>query len=153
MKLHGGRFADPAELSPEREAEMRRVVDRVTRWSANRSDVVGLLLVGSCARGAARPDSDVDLVLLSTAADRYAGDEAWTGEMSLGEVLRVQAWGPVTEWRYATASGLEVEVGVGSPRWARTDPVDAGTRRVVTDGARPLYDPAGILGALMRACA
>ncbi|WP_406010148.1 hypothetical protein OG440_31650 [Streptomyces sp. NBC_00637] len=51
-----------------------------------------------------------------------------------------------------TASGLEVEVGVGSARWARTDPVDEGTRRLVTDGARPLYDPAGILGALIRAC-
>ncbi|MGW2051241.1 nucleotidyltransferase domain-containing protein [Streptomyces sp. NPDC001858] len=153
MKLHGGRFADQAGVSPAREAEMRQVVDRVTRWCANRSDVVGLLLVGSCARGAARPDSDVDLVLLSTALDRYVDDEVWRRELSLGEVIRVQEWGPVTEWRYVTASGLEVEVGVGAPRWARTDPVDAGTRRVVTDGARPLYDPAGILGALIRACA
>ncbi|WP_327313710.1 nucleotidyltransferase domain-containing protein [Streptomyces sp. NBC_01235] len=153
MKQHGGRFADPARVSSEREAEMRQVVDRVTRWSANRSEVIGLLLVGSCARGAARPDSDVDLVLLSTATARYADDDAWTRELSLGELVRVQAWGPITEWRHVTASGLEVEVGVGSPDWARTDPVDVGTRRVVMDGARPLYDPAGILGALIQACA
>jgi uncharacterized protein len=153
MEQHGGRFADPARVSSEREAEMRQVVDRVTRWSANRSDVIGLLLVGSCARGAARPDSDVDLVLLSTATARYADGDAWTRELSLGELVRVQAWGPITEWRHVTASGLEVEVGVGSPDWARTDPVDVGTRRVVMDGARPLYDPAGILGALIQACA
>jgi predicted nucleotidyltransferase len=153
MKLHEDRFADQAGVSPEREAEMRQVMDRVTRWSANRSDVVGLLLVGSCARGAARPDSDVDLVLLSTATARYADGDAWARELSLGELVRVQTWGPVTEWRYVTLSGLEVEVGVASPGWARTDPVDEGTRRVVTDGARPLYDPAGILGALIQACA
>ncbi|SEP85711.1 Predicted nucleotidyltransferase [Streptomyces sp. yr375] len=152
MKLHGGRFADQAGVSPEREAEMLQVVDRVTRWSGNRSDVVGLLLVGSWARGVARPDSDVDLVLLSTAAARYGDDDAWRRELSLGELVRVQEWGAVTEWRYVTGSGLEVEVGVGSPDWARTDPLDAGTRKVVTDGARPLYDPAGILGALIRAC-
>ncbi|MBK3625186.1 nucleotidyltransferase domain-containing protein [Streptomyces sp. MBT49] len=153
MKLHGGHFADPPGVSPTREAEVRRVVDRVTRWAANRSDVVGLLLVGSWAREAARPDSDVDLVVLSTAPAAYAEGDAWTREPALGEVLRVRKWGPVTEWRYVTASGLEVEVGVTAVQWARTDPIDDGTRRVVTDGARPLYDPAGILGALIRACA
>ncbi|MFI5793959.1 nucleotidyltransferase domain-containing protein [Streptomyces sp. NPDC051677] len=152
MKLHGGRVVDAGEASPEREAEMRQVVDRVTRWSANRSDVVGLLLVGSCARGAVRPDSDVDFVLLSTATDRYADDDGWARELSLGALVRVQAWGPITERRYVTDSGLEVEMGVGSPDWARADPVDDGTRRVVTDGARPLYDPAGILRALIQAC-
>ncbi|MER5201011.1 nucleotidyltransferase domain-containing protein [Streptomyces sp. NPDC002755] len=152
MKLHGGQFADPAGVSPEREHEVRRVVDRVTRWAGNRSDVVGLLLVGAVAREAAGPDSDVHLVVLSTVPARYTEDDGWAGELGLGEVVRVGERGPVTEWRYATASGLAVEVGVGSAHWARTDPVDAGTRRVVTGGARPLYDPAGILGALIRAC-
>ncbi|MDR6979583.1 putative nucleotidyltransferase [Streptomyces sp. 3330] len=152
MKLHEGRFADPAGVSPEREAEMRRVVDRLTRWAGNRSDVVGLLLVGSFARGTAGPDSDVNLVVLSTAPARYAQDAGWAREPALGEAIGIRERGSVTAWRYATAAGLEVEVGVGSVRWARTDPVDADTRRAVTDGARPLYDPAGILGALIRAC-
>lgn len=152
MELHGGRFAEPAGVSPEREAEMRRAVDRVTRWAANRSDVVGLLLVGASARGAARPDPDLDLVVLSTTPARYAEDDVWTREPALGEAIRVQGRGPLIAWRCLTGSGLEVEVGVGSAHWARTDPVDAGTRRVVTDGARTLYDPAGILGALIRAC-
>jgi predicted nucleotidyltransferase len=147
------RFTERAGVSPERAAERGSVADRVARWSAKRSDVAGLLLVGSCARGVARPDSDVDLLLLSTTPERYAADDAWLRELSLGEVVRVRAWGPVTEWRHVTASGLEVEVCVGSTAWARTDPVDAGTRRVVTDGARSLHDPSGMLGELIRACA
>ncbi|MEH0468871.1 nucleotidyltransferase domain-containing protein [Streptomyces sp. B21-097] len=152
MKTHGDRFVEEAGVSPQRAAEMSSVMDRVTRWSADRSDVAGLLLVGSCARGEPRSDSDVDLLLLSTTPDRYAADDAWLRELSLGEVVRVRAWGPLTEWRQVTASGLEVEMCVGPTDWARTDPVDAGTRRVVTDGSRPLHDPAGILGALIRAC-
>ncbi|WP_069771480.1 nucleotidyltransferase domain-containing protein [Streptomyces sp. LUP30] len=153
MTAHEDRFVAGAGVSPQRAAEMSSVVDRVTRWSADRSDVAGLLLVGSCARGEARSDSDVDLLLLSTAPGRYAVDDSWLRELSLGEVVRVRAWGPLTEWRHVTASGLEVEMCVGPTAWAKTGPVDAGTRRVVTDGARPLHDPAGILGELIRACA
>jgi hypothetical protein len=44
--------------------------------------------------------------------------------------------------------GLEVEVGIAEPVWAATDPVDPGTRRVVTDGLRILHDPDGRLAAL-----
>ncbi|CAM5240821.1 nucleotidyltransferase domain-containing protein [Streptomyces aurantiogriseus] len=152
MKLRGNQSAGAGGVSVEREAEVREVVDRVTRWARNRSDVAGLLLVGSYARGAARPDSDVDLVLLTTEPSRYAEDDAWVRELALGEVVRVHAWGPVTEWRHVTASGLEIEVGIGPADWARTDPLDAGTRQVVTDGARLLYDPAGMLAGLIRAC-
>ena len=50
-------------VPPERVAETGEIIDRITRWAAGRHDVVGLLLVGSCARNAARPDSDIDLVL------------------------------------------------------------------------------------------
>ena len=58
----------------------------------------------------------------------------------------------MTERRFALPSGLEVEFGVAPPSWAATDPVDEGTRRVVTDGALVLYDPKGILARLLDAC-
>ncbi|MFE6687606.1 nucleotidyltransferase domain-containing protein [Streptomyces sp. NPDC057743] len=137
--------------SPQRAAEMREITGRITHWAAGRLDIVGLLLVGSYARNAARADSDIDLVLLTTDRSRYA-DGSWAEGLALGELVRTRAWGPISERRYALASGLEVEINIGSPHWARTDPVDPGTRRVVTDGARPLHDPAGLLDALIRAC-
>ncbi|WP_432157079.1 nucleotidyltransferase domain-containing protein [Streptomyces sp. bgisy153] len=140
------------DVSPERAGEIGRVCERVTRWAAGRADVVGLLLVGSCARGEARMDSDVDLVLLTTDRARYADGSALGAGLGLGEPVRTRSWGPITEWRYADGSGLEIELGVGSPAWAATDPVDAGTRRVVSGGARALYDPEGILAALIGQC-
>jgi hypothetical protein len=39
-------------------------------------------------------------------------------------------------------------VGIAEPAWAATNPVDPGTRRVVTDGLRILHDPDGRLAAL-----
>ncbi|MGW2748370.1 nucleotidyltransferase domain-containing protein [Streptomyces sp. NPDC001450] len=142
----------PTVLSPERVAEINEIIDRITRWAEGREDIVGLLLVGSCARDAARPDSDIDVVLLTTDESRYLLEDAWAMELGLGELIRTRSWGPITERRHSTASGLEVELGVGSPTWAKTEPVDPGTHRVVTDGARVLHDPAGILSDLLAAC-
>jgi hypothetical protein len=134
----------PPGISPDRVAETEEIIDRVTQWAADRHDVVGLLLVGSCARYAARPDSDIDLVLLTTNRSQYS-DHAWTDDLALGKLIRTQSWGPISERRFATASGLEVEINIGSPDWAQTNPVDPDTRRVVTDGARPLHDPDSVL--------
>jgi predicted nucleotidyltransferase len=142
---------DPAVISPERAAETEDVIHHVTRWAGDRSDIVGLLLVGSCARNAARPDSDIDLILLTRDTTRYS-DLAWADELAVGELIRTQSWGAITERRFVTASGLEVEIGIGRPDWASVNPVDPGTRRVVTDGARILHDPTGILATLLRAC-
>jgi predicted nucleotidyltransferase len=151
MTHRAGQPTDRTGIPRERAAEAREIIDRIARWAADRQDVVGLLLVGSYARDAARPDSDIDIVLLTTDRARYS-DTAWAAGPALGEPVRTRSWGPLTERRHATASGLEVEIGIVSPEWARTDPVDPGTRRVVTDGARPLHDPAGILASLIRAC-
>jgi hypothetical protein len=54
--------------------------------------------------------------------------------------------------RLARPSRLEVELGITARAWVNTDPVDAGTRRVVTDGLRILHDPQAIFAALQKAC-
>jgi hypothetical protein len=95
------------------------------------------------SRDAARPDSDIDLILLARDTTRYS-DLAWADELAIGELIRTQSWGAVTEQRFVTATGLEVEIGIGCPDWASAKPIDPGTRGVVTDGARILHDPAGI---------
>jgi hypothetical protein len=121
----------------------------VTAWAVEHNDVRGVVVVGSWARGAARMDSDVDIVVLTHA---HTAPGPWTRLLD-GPVIRQQAWGPLLEIRILRASGLEVEVGVVPTSWAGTDPVDAGTLRVMTDGHHVSYDPDGTLAALARACA
>ncbi len=124
----------------------------VTDWARQRPDIRGVALVGSWARDTARPDSDVDLVMLTTRPDHYTARADWAIPLGATQIVRTQPWGPLTERRLLLDGGLEVEVGVAQPTWAATNPVDAGTRRVVTDGMRILYDPDQRLAALANAC-
>jgi hypothetical protein len=62
-----------------------------------------------------------------------------------GVLLKTVTWGVITERRLVLTSGLEVEVGIGTPAWASVDPLDGGTRHVVTDGMRRYSTPNGLL--------
>jgi predicted nucleotidyltransferase len=136
------------DASRERSDEVRAIIDTVAAWAAQQGDVRGVVVVGSWARGTARMDSDVDVVVLS---DAHADPGPWTRLLG-GQVIRQQSWGPLREIRVRRGSGLEVEVGVAPVSWAQVDPVDPGTRRVFTEGHRIVYDPDGTLAALAAAC-
>jgi len=73
----------------------------VTRWASRRSDIRGLALVGSHASNRARPDSDLDLLLLATEPKRYLEDTSW-----------VSAFGASVFWlrRLAALGGEEEAV-------------------------------------------
>jgi aminoglycoside phosphotransferase (APT) family kinase protein len=136
---------------PRHAGAVAALLARVPGWAAAHDDVLDVGLCGSWAAARARDDSDVDLVLVTDARAARAADTAWVADL-LGAgaaVGRVQAWGPhLTEVRCALPGGLEVELGLADPAWAATDPVDAGTARVVGDGFVILHDPAGTLAAL-----
>jgi hypothetical protein len=112
--------------------------------------------VGSWARAAAQMDSDLDVIVLTDDPVPFLGGAGWV-ESATGEVapvVRSQAWGPIlTERRVRLASGLEVEIGFTTSQWSATDPVDAGTERVVRDGCQPLFDPDGMFRELLTAVA
>jgi hypothetical protein len=46
-------------------------------------------------------------------------------------------------------SGLEIELCIANLKWAATDPIDEGTKRVVSDGIQVLHDPKGLLNHLV----
>lgn len=119
-------------------------------WAEGEPDVVGVALVGSHARGSARPDSDVDLVILARDPQPYLRDTRWPQRFGPVASCEPEDWGRVTSLRVLYEGGLEVEFGLTTPEWAEL-PVDAGTRRVVRDGMRVLHDPAGLLARLARA--
>jgi predicted nucleotidyltransferase len=138
-------------LTDERLEEYERVVRSVADWANQQRDIVGVAVVGSWARGAARMDSDIDLVILTTEKERYVIADDWV-EPALAldaEVVRRQEWGPVTERRVRLQSGLEVEFGFTAPSWAATAPVDPGTARVISDGCVPLVDHGGYFHQLI----
>jgi len=135
-------------LPAGRREEVARLLDTVRSWAAERPDLHAVALVGSWAREAARADSDVDVVLLTDDPAAYLDDDGWVAAFGATGVVHTQQWGVLTERRVALAGGLEIEFGVTSPEWASTDPPDAGTRDVASDGLVVLYDPEGLLAKL-----
>jgi hypothetical protein len=125
-------------------------LEHLTAWTVTQSDIFAVLLVGSYARSAARTDSDMDIVMITSTPQHYLQNDTWLS--NFGQVTQVQDedWGLVQSRRVFYADGLEVEFGITTPQWANTDPVDDGTRRVISDGARVVYDPGGILASLIQ---
>ncbi|MBM3695129.1 MAG: nucleotidyltransferase domain-containing protein [Actinobacteria bacterium] len=129
------------------------LLDGVAAWAAQCPGVGAVALVGSYAGGRARPDSDVDLVVLATDPAVLLGDRGWLHRFGAPESVAVESWGAVTSLRVHYTDGLEVEWGLAAPLWAAVDPLDPGTARVVAAGLRPLYDPDGLLARLSAAVA
>ena len=125
------------------------ILSGVRSWAASQAGVVGVALVGSHARGEARPDSDVDLVLLCQAPDDLVRDTSWVRGFGEVTAIQVEQWGRVTSLRVYYLDGVEVEFGLTTSEWAEI-PADPGTRNVIAPGMRVLFDRDGALGRLTR---
>jgi predicted nucleotidyltransferase len=121
---------------PERVAEL---ILSVQAWAATRPEVLGVALVGSHARQAATPESDVDLVIVCASPPDLLGRVEWLNLFGTPRRTAREDWGRVTSLRVGYAAGLEVEFAIADRAWASA-PLDAGTRRVIEDGLVVLFD-------------
>ncbi|MBI5300706.1 MAG: nucleotidyltransferase domain-containing protein [Chloroflexi bacterium] len=123
------------------------LLSHLTTWAEQQPDITGVLLVGSYARGTARPDSDVDLVVLTTQPQRYLNSISFAEQFGAISKWQKEAWGKVTSIRVWYRDGLEIEFGITQPAWAK-HPLDAGTRQVISDGMQIVFDRVGSLNWL-----
>ena len=124
-----------------------RFLEDVLRWAEARPDLEGVALLGSHARGQARADSDIDLLLISCDVRPYLDDPSWVE--TFGEVDRTEqeVWGDTRSVRVWYRDGREVEFAIAGPAWAQV-PMDAGKRRLIESGLRVLTDRTGRLSRL-----
>jgi predicted nucleotidyltransferase len=118
-------------------------------WGEQNRSVLGILLVGSHARNAARSDSDVDLVILSNEKDNLISNHAWIETFGISEKILVENFGALTSIRVFYKNDLEIEFGIVSPDWASLNPLDPGTKRVIVDGSRIILDKKNLLKPLL----
>jgi SAM-dependent methyltransferase len=136
-------------MSSQRQDEVQKLLVALPAWARARSDVEAVALVGSWARRTPRADSDVDVVILTNESELYLKDENWAAALGVVRFVNTSPWGQLTERRGLTATGLEIEVGITSPVWANSNPIDSGSWRVASDGLLILFDRTGRLGRLM----
>lgn len=125
-------------------------LDVVTAWAQRQGDILGLLLVGSFARGEARPDSDIDVVVLCENREKYLSDTSWTGIFGVVTKLEKEDWGKAVSLRVFYSGLPEVEFVMVNRDWAAINPVDEGTAGVVKKGAKIFYDPEALLNRLLQ---
>jgi predicted nucleotidyltransferase len=117
---------------------------RVSKWAFTRADVLALAVVGSQARGAATPTSDLDLVLICTDPAQYLQNTDWVSQFGDAAKQQVEAYGLLTSLRVWYRDGPEVEFGLTDERWSAL-PLDEGSRRVIEAGMRVLFEKDQIL--------
>ena len=129
----------------EEEVEMKTIehirdfLDVFVDWASAQADVQGIALVGSYARGAARDDSDIDLVLLTDRPRKYLDELSWPEIFGAVEKQQTEDYGKLSSLRVWYQNGQEVEYGITTPDWSAV-PLDAGTRRVISDGMIVVFE-------------
>src|SRR6266487_5137338 len=123
---------------------IRNFLDSFIAWASAQRDVQGIALVGSYARGAARDDSDIDLVILTDQLPKYVEDIQWTEIFGVVDKHQTEDYGKLTSLRVWYQNGVEVEYGMTTPDWAAT-PLDAGTQEVIRGGLTVLFERGNLL--------
>ncbi|MBT8204675.1 MAG: nucleotidyltransferase domain-containing protein [Eudoraea sp.] len=117
----------------------------------------GILAIGLCgsrARGTARQDSDIDLSIL--VKDKQAFKETnWLKQLEFENIhdklasFEDRTYGRVWSRHVFLESQTEIEFSFADSSWANIENLDDGTRKVVSDGYKILYDPHQILEKLV----
>jgi predicted nucleotidyltransferase len=117
----------------------RDFLDPFVAWASGQPDVQGIALVGSYARGEARADSDLDLVILTGLSQSYLDDLKWIERFGEVEKVQVEDYGRLQSVRVWYRNGREVEYGITGPDWASM-PLDPGSRDVIQGGMVVLFE-------------
>lgn len=126
--------------------QVRLLLDVIRPWAFPQPDIRGLALIGSWARGEARPDSDLDLMLLVLSPERYRKTSAWLPEIAWQSArfslsgFRDAEYGRVWSRHVELTPFAEIELCFASCDWAGGNPLDPGTASVVRNGCRVLFD-------------
>jgi predicted nucleotidyltransferase len=119
-------------------------IEDFMRWSRRRRDIRAVALVGSYARMQANPSSDVDLVIIANDPQKYLTHTEWLRDFGIVITQKVEDYGKLTSLRVWYESGLEVEYGFTTREWVKP-PLDKGTKRVIEDGMRVLFEKETLL--------
>jgi hypothetical protein len=123
--------------------------EELEAWGRDDDRVLAIGLVGSHARGAARADSDVDVIVVCTQPHALLSEDRWLGRFGTLQRTQLEDYGLVQSRRCWYAHGQEIEFGVTSLRWC-TPPIDQATAAVIKAGLAPVYDPEALLLSAQR---
>lgn len=133
------------------------ILEQIIKWSEANPLISALALVGSYAIREATPDSDIDLMLITSVPEFFREYDDWLYKINWESInCKILKWNDAeygVVWsRHIDLSYLndlnndfskriKVEISFGLPTWASINPIDSGTFDVVCKGCKILYDP------------
>ena len=135
--------------------KLDQILELVVEFAQSNIHILAVGLCGSWARGEASPDSDIDLSFLVVDKKTFKSQD-WLGDFPFHKIqdsiksFRDEIYGVTWSRHVFLGSGIEIEFGFADKSWADIDHLDKGTRKVVTDGYKILYDPSKLLKKLVK---
>lgn len=123
-----------------------------------RNDLRALAVCGSWARGNPRPDSDLDMLIVAEDAAQWRDEHNWVSRLAYKQARfayrshTTATYGDVWSAHIRLEPDAELELTFASTAWACVDPVDPGTRKVVSDSFKIVVDKDGRLARLVEVC-
>jgi arginyl-tRNA--protein-N-Asp/Glu arginylyltransferase len=113
-------------------------------------EIAAIAMFGSQAHGTARPDSDIDVLILTPDIQKHFEDNHYARCFGSFRYARREKWfsGETLRSFFRQENG-QIEYNFATPDWADL-PANAEARRIVKDGIKILHDPHGILEKLQK---
>jgi predicted nucleotidyltransferase len=141
------------------EAQAARLVAFVRSLVLGRDDFRAMAVCGSWARGDARSDSDLDILILASDPIRIRRRQNWLRDLPYSTAgfryrsHQTATYGVVWSAHIELTPDAELELSFAFPNWADTSPIDEGTYVCVSGGFRIEADKDQALHRLVAACA
>ena len=129
--------------------QILQFLEQVKAWAADEANVRAVALAGSHARNEATETADLDLIIIAKEPQTYLQRRQWAERFGTIDHMRIEGYGKVTSLRVSYSSGCEVEYGITDETWVALPP-DEGTRRVLSDGIKIIFEREAILSGLQQ---
>ncbi len=124
--------------------QISEIKETALKLGKNVNLILCILLVGSYARNEQRPDSDIDLVVISKDKTKMINTYEWINIIGKTDSeVKIENYGEITSLR-TNFKGYEYEIGIGSEKWIGL-PLDSGTRKVLEDGYIVMYEKENVM--------
>lgn len=117
-------------------------IEKLKFFAINESSIECLLVVGSYARGANTPHSDLDLVFITKSKEYLLNNQSFLQNFGKITKKQIEFYGVCTSIRVWYEDGPEVEFGIVDSSWLSI-PLDSGTEKVLKDGYKVVIDKTG----------
>ncbi|WP_164506819.1 aminoglycoside 6-adenylyltransferase [Lapidilactobacillus bayanensis] len=118
---------------------LQQLESQLVDWGQHDEDIDSLIVVGSYARGTQKPESDLDLVLITNNKAKFFQQNDFVNQFGKATKVQTEFYGVVTSIRATYEDASEIEFSIADATWIEK-PLNPGTKRVLQGGFKVLVD-------------